>query len=396
MKLWEKKYELNKEIEKFTVGNDYLIDLNLIEYDCIGTIAHIKMLNKIGILTNNELNKIIKEIENIRTLNKNKKFKIKLEDEDCHTAIEKYLIKKLGDIGKKIHTGRSRNDQVLTALRLYEKNELIEIKKIIIKLKHTLLIFNEKYGKINIPGYTHMQKAMPTTIGTWILCFENSMEDNLKLLESTLEIIDQSPLGSAAGFGIKAFNLDKEYCAKLLGFKKVQNNPIYAQMSRGKFESNIINVLTQIMFDLNKLTTDIIVYSMVEFNFLNLPIEFCTGSSIMPQKKNPDVLELVRAKYHIILGEEFKIKSLMANLISGYNRDVQLTKTPTINSLNITKSSINIMNLVIKGLKININACNDAMTEELFATAEAYKLVKQGIPFREAYKIIGNKYLNKK
>jgi len=395
MKIWEKGYDLNKEIEKFTVGNDYLTDLKLVKYDCLASIAHAKMLNKIGVLTKEELEKLIKELNEIIALHYKGKFKIKLGDEDCHTAIENYLIEKCGEVGKKIHTARSRNDQVLTAIRLYEKSELLKIKKLLDEFKEALDNLIDKQGEIKIPGYTHMQKAMPTSIKTWLGCFVDSTEDNIKLLESTLELIDQSPLGSAAGFGVPVFDIDKKMTAELMGFSKVMENPIYAQMSRGKFESTILHFLTQVMFDLNKLATDLITFSMKEFGFVSLPVKFCTGSSIMPQKKNPDVLELVRAKYHIVLGEEFKVKSMICSLISGFHRDFQLTKEPVFNSIETTKDCLKIMCLVVSGIGINKENCKKAMTKELFATEETYKLVKEGMPFREAYKEIGKKYSEK-
>jgi len=394
MKLWKKNYKLNKEIEKFTVGNDYLVDQKLVKYDCIASIAHAKMLNKIGIITEEELNKLIEGLNEIIALDKKGKFKIKLEDEDCHTAIENYLAKKYGDAGKKIHTTRSRNDQILTAIRLYEKAELLEIKELLQKFKKVLTKVSNKYGKIQIPGYTHMQKAMPTTIKTWLGCFSDSIKDNIKLLDSTFELIDQSPLGSAAGFGVPIFDLDKKMTAKLMNFSKIMENPMYAQLSRGKFESTILHLLAQIIFDLNKLAADMMLFSMPEFGFVSLPAEFCTGSSIMPQKKNPDVLELVRAKYHVVLGEEFKVKSMISNLMSGYHRDFQLTKEPVINSIEITKESLKMISLVMSEIKFNKQNCKKAMTKELFATEETYKLVKKGTPFREAYKEVAKKILN--
>ncbi|MEA3514249.1 MAG: argininosuccinate lyase [Nanoarchaeota archaeon] len=394
MKLWKKNYELDKEIEKFTVGNDYLLDNKLVEYDCIASIAHAKMLKKIGILSGNELDKLIKGLNKIILLHKKGSFMIKPEDEDCHTAIENYLTQKYGNAGKKIHSLRSRNDQVLTALRLYEKNEISEIKKLLGNLKSALSNTADKGKQIHIPGYTHMQKAMPMTIKTWLGCFADSIDDNLKLLDCAYELIDKSPLGSAAGFGIPVFKIDQKMTSELMGFSGYIENPVYAQMSRGKFESIIMNILTQIMHDLNKLSTDLIMFSMSEFGFFSLPDKFCTGSSIMPQKKNPDVLELIRAKYHVVLGDEFKIKSITSNLISGYNRDIQMTKEPLFNSIDTTKNCLKMMCLVLHGLKINKDKCKQACTKEIYATEMAYKLVKKGIPFRDAYKKIAEQILN--
>jgi argininosuccinate lyase len=370
------------------VGTDYLIDQKLVKFDCIASKAHAKMLHKIGVLSKNELGKIIEGLDEIIKLDGEGGFAIKQEDEDCHTVIENYLIGKCGDAGKKIHTARSRNDQVLTALRLYEKEELIEIKGLLGEFKETLL----KVDDAPLPGYTHMQKAMPTTVKMWLGSFACSAGDNIKLLESIAKLIDQSPLGSAAGFGVPVFEVDKEMTAKEMGFSKVMKNPVHAQLSRGKFESTIVHLMTQVMLDLNKLATDLMLFSMKEFGFVELPKEFCTGSSIMPQKKNADVLELVRAKYHIVAGEDSKIKGIIGNLMSGYNRDMQLTKEPLFNSIDMTKDCLKMMMMVVSGLKVNKENCEKAMTPELFATEEAYKLVKEGVPFREAYKKIGKKY----
>ena len=391
-KLWQKDYKLNEEIENFTVGNDFLLDKELVKYDVLGSIAHATMLNKINIIDNNELQKLKKTLIEILELDKKNKFEIKQEDEDVHTAIENYLTKKLGNLGKKIHTARSRNDQVLTALRLYEKEELKEIKTLLGQYKDSLLTITKKYGKIKIPGYTHMQKAMPTDVKTWLGSFISSIEDNLKLLDAAYSIIDKSPLGSAAGFGIPSIKINKKMTASLMGFSEAMSNPMYAQLSRGKLEATILHLLSQIMLDLNKLSTDLMLFNMQEFGFISLPKDFCTGSSIMPQKKNPDVLELVRAKYHVVLGEEFKVKSMISNLISGYNRDLQLTKEPVISSVEIVKSCIKMMVLTVSKIKIDEKKCEEALTKELYATEEAYKLVKKGIPFREAYKKVSRKF----
>ncbi|MDP7322353.1 MAG: argininosuccinate lyase [Candidatus Woesearchaeota archaeon] len=391
-KLWQKDYKLNEEIENFTVGNDFLLDKELVKYDVLGSIAHATMLNKINIIDNNELQKLKKTLIEILELDKKNKFEIKQEDEDVHTAIENYLTKKLGNLGKKIHTARSRNDQVLTALRLYEKEELKEIKTLLGQYKDSLLTITKKYGKIKIPGYTHMQKAMPTDVKTWLGSFISSIEDNLRLLDAAYSIIDKSPLGSAAGFGIPSIKINKKMTASLMGFSEAMSNPMYAQLSRGKLEATILHLLSQIMLDLNKLSTDLMLFNMQEFGFISLPKDFCTGSSIMPQKKNPDVLELVRAKYHVVLGEEFKVKSMISNLISGYNRDLQLTKEPVISSLEIVKSCIKMMVLTVSKIKIDEKKCEEALTKELYATEEAYKLVKKGIPFREAYKKVSRKF----
>jgi len=387
MKLWKKDVDVNKEIEKFTVGNDYKLDKELVYYDCIASIAHAKMLNKIGILTQDELDKLIQSLNDII----NSGLEIKQEDEDCHTAIENYLTQKYGDIGKKIHTARSRNDQVLTAMRLYEKDKLKELLDLLDNVIKSIKDKENEYGTIKLPGYTHMQKAMPTTIKMWFNAYISSLEDDKISVKNALTIIDKSPLGNAAGFGTPIINLDNDMTAKELGFSKVQDT-MYCQNSRGKYETLIVDTLMQIMMSLNKISTDLITFSMKEFGYFSLPEEFCTGSSIMPQKKNPDVLELVRAKYSVILGYNTQLKSIYSNLISGYNRDMQLTKEPTMKSLDITKECLKIINLVFNGLKINKESCEKALTKEIYATEETYKLVKQGIPFRDAYKEVAKRF----
>lgn len=394
MKLWEKKYQLNEQIENYTVGDDYMLDQKLVKYDCQASIAHAKMLKKIGILTNEECDILSRILNEIIKINDNGLFIIRQHDEDCHTAIENYLVKKLGSIGKKIHTARSRNDQVITALRLYYKDEIKCIIQSIDSFIEILGKFKEKYSQIEMPGYTHMRKAMPSSVGSWADAFIESMEDNKLLLFQTFDLVDQSPLGTGAGYGLP-IKLDRNLTTKLLGFKKTQKNPIYVQNSRGKFESAILHTLSQIMVDLNKMASDIILFSMSEFDYFKLTSEICTGSSIMPHKKNPDVLEIIRARYHQIVSYEFEVKGIIGSLVSGYNRDIQLTKKPVISGFEITKESLNIMGIVIKNLHVNKEKCKKALTEELYATKRVYALVEKSIPFRDAYVKIAKEYTEK-
>ena len=392
MKLWQKNYSLNKQVEKFTVGDDYKIDQKLVKYDCLASIAHAKMLNKIGILTKTECNKLIAVLNEIIKSDGRGEFVIKQEDEDCHTAIENYLIKKLRSIGKKIHTARSRNDQILTALRLYYKDEIKGIVQLVDELVKVLISFKDKHGTVEMPGYTHMRKAMPSSVGMWAESFIESMYDNKTLLLDMAKLVDQSPLGTGAGYGLP-IEVDRKLTAELLGFKEIQKNPIYVQNSGGKFESSILHALSQITFDFNKMASDILVFSTPEFGYFELPSKLCTGSSIMPHKKNPDVLELLRAKYHQIVSYEFEVKSVIGNLISGYNRDLQLTKEPMINGFEITKECLGVMRLFLEKLQVNRENCKKAMTKELYAAEKAYKLVEKGIPFRDAYEKVSQEYL---
>ena len=393
-KLWEKGVGFDKKIESFTVGNDNDLDQILLPYDCEASIAHVKMLNKMKYLNDNESDKLIKELNFILEESKSGNFKIKKSHEDCHTAIEDHLVNTCGDSGKKIHTARSRNDQVLTALRLYYRESIDDVKKLLIDLIKSLELFSDKNGKIQFPGYTHMQKAMPSSMQLWSNAYIESMNDDLKLLQTAYALINQSPLGSGAGFGVP-INIDRKFLAKELKFDSVQDNPIYCQLSRGKFELYIINIFTQIMFSINRIASDIVLFCTDEFKFFSLPDEFCSGSSIMPNKRNPDVLELLRGSYSILIGYQSQIQSLSQNLISGYNRDIQLSKEPTMRSFDLIKNCLDINTLVISGLIVNEENCKKAMTDELFATEQAYNMVKEGIPFRQAYRKIADELIKK-
>ncbi len=384
-KLWEKGYRLDKEVEEFTVGDDYLLDQQLVRYDCLASIAHATMLGRVGVLEEEEVRSLVEELNRIIQLDQGGRFQVRREHEDCHTAIENYLTEVLGDLGKKIHTGRSRNDQVLAALRLYYKEELARCRKLISELVRSIEQFAARYGEVKLPGYTHTRKAMPSSVGWWAGAFVESMDDNLRLLEVALGLIDQCPLGTGAGYGVPV-KLDREYTAEVLGFARVQENPIYTQNSRGKFEVTILHFLSQVMLDLNKMATDLILFSMPEFGYFDLPEELCTGSSIMPHKRNPDVLELVRARYHLVVSLEFQVKSMVANLISGYHRDLQLTKGPVMKGFQVTVESLSVMALVLERLGVNEARCAAGLTEEVYATERVYELVKKGVPFREAYR----------
>ena len=384
MKLWNKGYSLNKEIEKFTVGNDFLIDKGLVRYDVFGSIAHAMMLGKMGIFSDSDLEKIRKALVEILRLSEKNEFQISIEDEDVHTAIENFLTKKLGNLGKKIHTARSRNDQILVDMRLYSKERLLEVQKSVLGLASALAEAAEKNKQIPMPGYTHSRKAMPSSIGLYFGSFAESLIDDLELIEEAYEINDQCPLGSGAGYGL-SLNVDRQLVSGLLGFEKVQNNVLYVQNSRGKFESICIFALSAVMSDLARLANDLIIFSMSEFGFFELPDELCTGSSIMPQKKNPDVFELARAKAAKVDSNLFLVKSLLNKLPSGYNRDLQLTKEPLMESFDITLATLRIFGIVIKEIKVNREKCVEACSQEIFATEKAYELVKKGVPFRTAY-----------
>lgn len=394
-KLWQKdNLILDPIIESFETKDDLLLDQNLLPYDIKGSLAHAKMLEKIGILTKDELTKLEKGLAEISKLAKEGNFNLQFGDEDIHTKIEDYLTVKYGDVGKKIHTLRSRNDQVLTALRLYSKTELEKIQKSVKELIKGFETFNKKHGKLPIPGYTHMQKAMPSSIGLWIESFISSLKDDFNVLSTAYSLIDQSTLGSAAGYGTP-LEVDKKYAANLLKFKKVQENPIYCQQSRGKFEAFILSCLIQVLLTINKFASDVMLFTTSEFGFFEATSKVTTGSSIMPQKKNLDLAELLRSKVHLVLGNFTQIVSLSSNLISGYNRDLQDSKKPLMESLQISLDSLKVTKILLENLTPNQEKLTSSMTEELFATEKVLKLTLQGENFRDAYRKVGEKYENK-
>lgn len=384
-KLWQKSdTKLNSFVEAFESKADLQFDQKLLEFDVQGCLAHVQMLENIGILTKDELKQLAEGLNKILSLNKAGKFKLTIEDEDIHTKIENYLTQKYESVGQKIHTGRSRNDQVLTALRLYCKHNLNFTKQLAEEVKKVVQDFAETYGSQPMPGYTHMQKAMPTTIAVWIGSFYDSLSDDLTQIDSVQQLIDQSPLGSGAGFDVP-LKIDKNLTAKLLEFKKVQQNPIYCQNSRIKFESAIISSLLQIQFTLNKLCSDIMLFTTAEFGFFEISDSIATGSSIMPQKKNLDLAELIRSKLHLVLGNFVQIVSLGSNLISGYNRDHQDSKKPFMESFEITQDCLKATKILLENIKPNKKNLQNAMTSELYATEKALKMVLKGKSFRDAY-----------
>jgi argininosuccinate lyase len=392
VKLWDRGAGLDPLVERFTAGEDPVLDRRLIPFDCQASMAHARMLAKIGALEPAEADALVAGLEEIVALDAEGRFSIGPQDEDCHTAIENHLTAMLGEVGKKIHLGRSRNDQVLTALRLYEKAALAELDGLLERFGEALSQARAKQGSVPMPGYSHMRPAMPSSVDLWLGCYASAAADDRTLLQAVVGLIDQNPLGTAAGFGVPVFELDRSMTTRELGFARVQENPLYAQHSRGKFEASVLHLASQVMLDLNRLASDLVLYSMREFGFVTLPVDLCTGSSIMPQKKNPDALELVRAHYHRVLADELSVRSLTANLTAGYNRDVQLGKGPLMRSLDATCDCLQVMSLVITGMQVDTERCRAAMGPELYATEEAYQLVQQGMAFRDAYRKIAERY----
>ena len=387
-KLWQKDYSLNKLMEEFTVGRDFELDQNLVVSDCLASSAHGKMLASIGILGKDEIKSIDEGLKKIIELSLSASFSITLSDEDCHTAIENYLVSNIGDAGKKIHTGRSRNDQVLTCLRVYSRDFLFTFIKEAVSLSETLTEFATEHTMTPMPGRTHMQIAMPSSIGLWAGAFAEELGDSLSMTMAVLNVIDQSPLGSAASYGVP-IPLDREMTASLLGFSKVQNNVLYVNNSRGKFESIIIDSLDQVVLTISKMAQDLILFSLPEFGYFSLPAELCSGSSIMPQKKNPDGLELLRAKSASLSAYSIQIKNIIRSLPTGYNRDFQEVKEPFIRGIKLALQCVRIMQLTVSELVVNKENLKNAFTPEIFATDEAIKLVLSGKSFRDAYRDVG-------
>lgn len=389
-KLWQKNNKgINRFVEKFETQGDLVLDSKLIPYDVLGSIAHTKMLYKIGLLTKKESMELEKGLREILSLYKQGEFSLKFGDEDIHTKIEDYLTENLGETGKKVHTARSRNDQVLTAIRLFSKDYLLQIEKEISNLIIDFDQFSEKYKSILMPGYTHMQKAMPSSIKLWSDSFKDSLKDDLTFLKTAIEINNQSPLGSAAGYGLP-LEIDRKYSAKLLGFSKVQKNSIYCQNSRGKIEGIILASLISVLQTINKFSSDVLLFTTSEFNYFNVSESVTTGSSIMPQKKNIDLAELLRSKVHLVLGNYTQVVSLSSNLISGYNRDIQDSKKPLFESLEITLDCLKAAQILFKNITPNKKILRSSMTNELYATEKALELVIKGMSFRDAYQKIGN------
>jgi len=385
MKLWQKDYTPNEKIEAFVVGKDYLLDQALVRFDCIGSIAHIRGLLDIGILTTDEFSLLKNGLLEIIELDTEGRFIIQFSDEDVHTKIENHLTEKLGDVAKKIHTGRSRNDQVLTAIRLYAKERFLVIEEKTASLSLYFLTFAEKYSMVPMPGRTHLQKAMPSSLGLWAGAFSESFLDNLIIMDAGYNLYDQSPLGSGASYGIP-LPLNRERTADILSFSRVQRNTLYANNSRGKFEASLLMGLLGVVLDISKFSADLILFLLPEFSYFHLSDEFFLGSSIMPQKKNPSFLEITRARSNTFISLVFQVISIINSLPSGYNQDFQETKEPFIKGLDIGEELIEIARLIIENLKPDEEALRKACTPEIFAQDTAIELAKEGVPFREAYK----------
>jgi argininosuccinate lyase len=388
-KVWNTSgVKVSDEISSFLAGEDIELDNSIFIYDIDATIAHIKGLQSINVLKKNEFNKLNKSLKELRKKFLEGSFKLTKRYEDCHSAIEFYLTKELGDLGKKVHTGRSRNDQVLVAMRLFAKNNLQDFKKLNQSIAKTFLQMANKYEHIPMPGYTHLQRAMPSSWGLWFSSYAESFIDNIDLINSTIDWIDSNPLGSAAGYGV-ALPLDRKMTTKELGFKRVQLNSLYTQNSRGKYEMQVINTLKQSMLDVRKFAWDMSLFMSQEFNLLTIDDAYLTGSSIMPNKHNPDVIEILRANYSILAGQAAELENIIS-LPSGYHRDLQLTKRSLVSSFDISLKSLSILPKLIKSIKVNKKNSLEYIDNEMKMTDKVYALVNKGTPFRDAYNKIKN------
>jgi len=387
-KLWEKTYSLDSLIEAFTVGDDPSNDARLVNADCVASMAHARMLASIGILSGKDADALQKELVAIIALNDERRFSIQRTDEDVHTAIEDHLVRTLGDAGRRIHTGRSRNDQVLTALRLWNRGFLFSFQRACLDLISRLLDLAQANEKTPMPGRTHMQIAMPSSVGLWAAAWAEELLDDVALARGAFSLTDCCPLGSAASYGVP-LPLDRQLVSDLLGFSRVQNNVLYANNSRGKLEAVVLEAVEHAALTLNRMAQDLILYSMPELGYFTLPQEMCSGSSIMPQKRNPDGLELVRAKAAAIAGDLAAVKAVTRSLPSGYNRDFQETKAPFFRGCETGLACVRVMDLTVQKLVINPDRLRAAFTPDIFATDRALELVVEGIPFREAYRKVG-------
>lgn len=384
-KLWDKGYEIDSRIERFTVGEDFLLDRDLVRADVAGSAAHATMLASIEVLNDEELAKLKDGLRHILIDFADGQFSIRPDQEDVHTAVEEYLTDLLGDLGKKLHTGRSRNDQVLLDLRLYGKEKLHALAEGLIALVRALAAFAKAHELVPMPGRTHMQIAMPSSLGLWAGAAAEAMLDDIELLKGAHALADQSPLGSGAAYG-SALLLDRAMVARLLGFARVQNNVLYCANSRGKAELATLQACGQVMLDLSRLAQDLMIGSMPEFGYFRIPKELCTGSSMMPQKRNPCGLELVRAKAAAVLADGQAIAGVLRALPSGYNRDFQETKGPFMRGVEATLGSLGVMAVTFEKLEVDEANLRKGFIPEIFATDRALELVADGMPFRDAYR----------
>ena len=388
MKLWEKNFEINKEIERFTVGRDREMDLYLAKYDVLGSMAHITMLESIGLLAKDELTQLLAELKNIYQLCERGEFVIEDDVEDVHSQVEMLLTRKLGDMGKKIHSGRSRNDQVLVDLKLFTRHELMEIAQEVKSLFDELIAKSNQYKEVLMPGYTHLQIAMPSSFGLWFGAYAESLCDDMLFLQAAYKMTNRNPLGSAAGYG-SSFPLNRTMTTELLGFDSMDYNVVYAQMGRGKMERNVGFAIATIAGTIAKMAFDACLFNSQNFSFVKLPKECTTGSSIMPHKKNPDVFELIRAKSNKLQALPQQVTLIMNNLPCGYFRDLQIIKEVFLPAFGELKDCLQMAAYIINKIEVNEHILDNPMYDPMFSVEEVNRLAAAGMPFRDAYKKVG-------
>ena len=387
-KLWEKNIDVNPEIERFTVGRDRELDLLLARYDILGSLAHCKMLESIGMLTSEERILLRQGLWGVYAAAETGTFTIEPGVEDVHSQVELMLTRKLGDIGKKIHSGRSRNDQVLLDLKLFTRHELQEICEAVVELFGALQRQSEKHKEVLMPGYTHLQVAMPSSFGLWFGAYAESLTDDMLFLQAAYKMCNRNPLGSAAGYG-SSFPLNRTMTTELLGFDSMNYNVVYAQMGRGKCEKNVAFALASVAGTLSKLAFDACMFNSQNFGFVKLPAECTTGSSIMPHKKNPDVFEILRAKCNRLQALPMDITMIMNNLPSGYFRDLQIIKELFLPAFADIKDCLAMATYIIDRIEVNKEILNDSRYDAMFSVEEVNRLATEGMPFRDAYKKVG-------
>ena len=387
-KLWEKNVQVDQEVDTFTVGKDREMDLYLAKYDVLGSMAHITMLESIGLLTKEELTILLAELKNIYAVADCGRFVIEEGVEDVHSQVELMLTRSLGDTGKKINSGRSRNDQVLLDLKLFTRAQIQEIVELVSDLFEVLISQSNRYKDVLLPGYTHLQIAMPSSFGLWFGAYAESLTDDLQMMQAAYKVCNRNPLGSAAGYG-SSFPLRRQMTTDLLGFDSLDYNVVYAQMGRGKMERTVAFAMAGIAATLSKLAFDACMFNSQNFGFIKLPDQFTTGSSIMPHKKNPDVFELTRAKCNKLQGLPQQITLISNNLPSGYFRDLQIIKEVFLPSFDELKDCLRMVTHMMREVKVNEQILDDDKYALLFSVEEVNRLVLEGMPFRDAYKQVG-------
>ena len=387
-KLWEKNVQMTAEIERFTVGRDREMDLYLAKHDVLGSMAHTTMLETIGLLTAQELEQILAELKNIYATAERGEFVIEDGVEDVHSQVELMLTRRLGDVGKKIHSGRSRNDQVLLDLKLFTRTQLHEIAEEVYNLFEELIVQSNRYKDVLMPGYTHLQIAMPSSFGLWFGAYAESLADDMLFLQAAYKLCNRNPLGSAAGYG-SSFPLNRTLTTQLLGFDSMNYNVVYAQMGRGKMERNVAFALASIAGTIAKLAFDACMFNSQNFGFVKLPADCTTGSSIMPHKKNPDVFELTRAKCNKIQSLPQQVMLIMNNLPSGYFRDLQIIKEVFLPAFQELKDCLQMTAYIVNRIEVNEHILDDPKYDFIFSVEEVNRLAASGMPFRDAYKKVG-------